>query len=479
MVVEEWIKQYGKVFGIFLGDQPYLLVTDPDVIKECFITETRLFRDRAPIPIVVEPWRSSLLCLKGEEWKHVRSVLNRSYTAAKVKLMMSTMDRCSEVTIEQVGKAAGSGLPADITAIARMCSMDIITKCALAWEVDCQRNPDCPVLRKLEEFFADLQDSAAAMALNVPFLVPVVEYLFPFTTHGRLCDHIVGNLRELLRRRRKGPRPPVMDMLQLMLDDQEKASSATVGETEATEQMQVTDRHLLANCFLSLAAGYESSATTLGFIFYELAKHPKEQEKIYQEITALLNDQDLHINEKLGSVESNAIDYVQLQSLRRLDAVVQECLRLYPPIVSFVARTCGQDTTLAGFKIPAGVHIMTHLWFLHHDPDFWPEPFRFNPDRFFASPTPNRNEVSTSSLTNHRSPHPASYAPFGFGPRECLGKRFALLVLKMVVFKVVSNYRLSLPDADDKISTLKIKTRAMMIHPEENIKLLVERRSVS
>ncbi|KAH6944633.1 hypothetical protein HPB50_004410 [Hyalomma asiaticum] len=195
----------------------------------------------------------------------------------------------------------------------------------------------------------------------------------------------------------------------------------------------------------------------------------------------LLSDEDFHINGKRGSAEVNAIDYVQLHSLRRLHAVVQECLRLYPPIVSFVARTCSQDTMLAGFKIPAGVHIMTHLWFLHHDPDFWSEPFRFNPDRFFASPTPNidRNKVSPSSLTNYRSPHPASYAPFGFGPRECLGKRFAMLVLKTVVFKVVSNYRLSLPDADDKINTLKIKTRAMMIHPQENIKLLVERRNVS
>ncbi|KAL1436256.1 hypothetical protein MTO96_049837 [Rhipicephalus appendiculatus] len=413
-VIEQWIKKYGKVFGIFLGKEPYVMVTDPDVIRECFIRDNQNFRDRSPLPIVVEPWKSSLLCLKGDEWKHVRGVLNRSYTAAKVKSMMLTVDRCAQITVELMGKVAGTGVPADITVISRMCSMDIITKCALAWEVDCQRNPENPVLRKLEQFFADLQESAVVWAMNVPFLLPVIEHFFPYSPHGRLCAHIVGNLRELLRLRRKGPRPPVMDMLQLMLDEQQKASSAADREGEAAEQMPLTDQHLLANCFLSLAAGYESSATTLGFIFYELAQHPEEQERIYQEVTALLNDKCRQVNEGCCIPDSNVLDYNELQSLRRLDAVVQECLRLYPPIVSFVGRTCSRDTTLAGFKIPAGVHVMTHLWFLHHDPDFWPEPFRFDPDRFFAAPSTHidSNKLSSSALPKRRAPPPCLICTF-------------------------------------------------------------------
>ncbi|KAM7303973.1 putative cytochrome P450 [Ixodes scapularis] len=171
-----------------------------------------------------------------------------------------------------------------------------------------------------------------------------------------------------------------------------------------------------------------------------LSQHPDEQETLHAELVAASP------NERL--------DYERLMRLQRLDMVVQECLRLYPPVVLLLSRACRADTTILGQFFPKGVNIMVPVWHIHHDAELWPDPFKFDPERFDPDAPPH---------------HPAAFIPFGLGPRMCIGMRFALLELKTALCKIIRKYRIS-PCGNEK-ENLELTVPVSIINPKYAIKV--------
>ncbi|XP_049519118.1 cytochrome P450 3A4 [Dermacentor silvarum] len=448
-VMDDWIQEYGKVFGFYEGELPKVVISDLDMIKECFVKEAHMFRDRMPLIIEVEPIKSSLLALRGDEWKRVRSVLNPTFSSAKMKLMSQVMNACGNTLVEVMSERLAVGQDTiDVTKTSQALSMDVITKCALAWQVDCQRNVDDPTLRLLQRIFLEVDQRMMASAVAIPILRKIYAWIFPLITYGKMLLQIADNLRNVIAVRsaeREGKQGSSVDIIQLMLDSRIEAAH------QGSDKVEITDRHLVANCFVFLAGGFETTATTLAFLLYELARHPEEQDNLYQEVKSQLTESSVHLG------------YDDVQKLKRMDAVISECLRLYPPIVLFTARVCARDTPIAGYTMPAGAHVILPTWHVHHNPNIWPEPHKFIPDRF----------LSDSGQEERR--HAAAYVPFGLGPRECIGRRFALLELKTVLAKLVRTYVFSVcDDADDPI---KLTVPTVTLNPVRNIKLRVTRRS--
>ncbi|KAH7935998.1 hypothetical protein HPB52_016337 [Rhipicephalus sanguineus] len=154
------------------------------------------------------------------------------------------------------------------------------------------------------------------------------------------------------------------------------------------------------------------------------------------------------------------LDYGQLQQLERLDMLVKEALRLYPPVTMLVSRHCRADATILGQFFPAGCEVLAPVWHVHHDPQLWPEPFRFNPERF--SP-----EVA-------KGIHPGAFMPFGIGPKSCIANRFALLELKAALCKFLRTYEvLSCSRMEEPIELI---VQTMIIRPKVPIQVKLRRR---
>ncbi|KAL1420009.1 hypothetical protein MTO96_024716 [Rhipicephalus appendiculatus] len=136
-VMEEWARLYGKVYGFYEGETPKVVISDMEVIKECFVKKASTFIDRPPLVTNIEPVRSSLIGLKGDEWKSVRSMLNPSFTLAKIKRMLDTIHQCVDITTDILRERVSHDghTTANISAISHGLSLDIITKCALGWQV--------------------------------------------------------------------------------------------------------------------------------------------------------------------------------------------------------------------------------------------------------------------------------------------------------------------------------------------------------
>lgn len=181
-------------------------------------------------------------------------------------------------------------------------------------------------------------------------------------------------------------------------------------ETESHKAL--SDLELVAQSIIFIFAGYETTSSVLSFIIYELATHPDVQQKLQQEIDAVLPNKA-------------PATYDAMVQMEYLDMVVNETLRLFP-IAIRLERVCKKDVEINGVFIPKGAMVVIPTYALHHDPKYWTEPEEFRPERF--------------SKKNKDSIDPYIYTPFGTGPRNCIGMRFALMNMKLAIIKVLQNF---------------------------------------
>ena len=163
-----------------------------------------------------------------------------------------------------------------------------------------------------------------------------------------------------------------------------------------------------------LLAGYETSSNALTFTLYHLAVNPHIQDKLRSEIKE--------------AMESNAKKplYEVAQNIEYLDCVIKESQRLCPP-TGQVNRECSEDYDLNGIHLPAGTEVMIPIYAMHHDRYAWEDPEKFDPERFRGPAKDTR--------------HAFQFIPFGAGPRNCIGMRFALMEVKMALVKILMNYK--------------------------------------
>jgi cytochrome P450 len=182
-------------------------------------------------------------------------------------------------------------------------------------------------------------------------------------------------------------------------------------ETGAT----MTDRQLRDEVMTFLLAGHETTAMALSWTWYLLARHPDVERRLVDEIATVL-----------GGRVPTADDVPRLGYARQ---VVEETMRLYPPVAGFVRQAVRPDT-IDGYRIPKGSIVNIVPWVTHRHPAFWVHPDRFDPDHFAPDAVRERPRFA--------------YLPFSGGPRLCIGNEFALMEAQLVLAMTLQRYRLRL-----------------------------------
>lgn len=188
-------------------------------------------------------------------------------------------------------------------------------------------------------------------------------------------------------------------------------------EKPVNEEGKITFKELAAESAVFFFAGFETSSTTMTFAMYLLASHPEIQEKVRKEVR------------RIKTLHNNVIDYEALMEMHYLTQVFDETLRMYPPVGNLSRKTIQDykvpDTDLI---VPKGTMISITVYGIHRDPEIYPEPDKFDPDRFAPEEVQKR--------------HPYAYIPFGKGPRDCIGNRFGQLQVKFGLATVLDNFKL-------------------------------------
>ncbi len=184
-----------------------------------------------------------------------------------------------------------------------------------------------------------------------------------------------------------------------------------------------------------LLAGHETSATALVWTYHLLGQHPDIEARLVEELAR-----------ELGGRAAQSADLARLPYLKQ---VVQESMRLYPPVWG-IARRAHEDVEFGGYRVPAGAYLSISMYALHRHPDYWPDADSFDPDRF----DPKRNEQR----------HSYCYIPFSAGPRACIGASMAMLEIQLVLAQLLQRFKVK-PLPGFKVvpeAVVTFKTRAGM-----------------
>uniref|UniRef100_A0A3B5MT22 aromatase n=1 Tax=Xiphophorus couchianus TaxID=32473 RepID=A0A3B5MT22_9TELE len=186
---------------------------------------------------------------------------------------------------------------------------------------------------------------------------------------------------------------------------------------------------------LTFLTGHDTTASAICWTLYNLARHPHYQEKCRQEVMELMQGRDGH-----------EIQWEDLSSLPFTTMCIKESLRLHSPVQA-VTRKYTQDVALPGdLTVPQGVICLVSLYGTHHNPEVWTNPHEFDPLRF--EPT------SAQSRSSH------DFIPFSSGPRNCIGQKFAMAELRVVVALTLLRFRLT-PGVDPEAGSGSGKVRRL------------------
>ncbi|XP_025113194.1 cytochrome P450 3A24-like [Pomacea canaliculata] len=442
--VQKWSKKYGRTFGMYSGRVPLLVTTDLDILKQVLVKDFNKFTNRfEKMEIAPQEIRSMLPFTAGAQWKRIRHILTPTFSTGKLKQMEHYIQRCCIQLTNNIEETIRRGEKIDVKRVYGGYAMDVIAGTAFGVEVNSQKDLDHPFVRDAGTFLTDILYIGSYLLLlskAVPVLVPFINFLVKHFFQPRGYKSFIRNVqrikeeRQLEENRNKKP-----DFLQLMMSCEENQSPNK-------DRMNVLSSvEVIAQASVFFFAGYESTASTLQFMAYLLALHPEVQEKIVREIKEQLGDE--------------IPDHDGILKLKYLDSVIHETLRMYPSFY-FTDRIASEEVTIKGVTIPKGAGVIIPIANVMRDPEYFPDPDNFIPERFYEG-----------------SVDPISFLAFGYGPRLCLGMRLSLLEVKMAMVHVLR--RVKFLKTDDLQESLKMKPGYVLTIPDRVIAIKAVMRDVA
>ncbi|KAJ8372868.1 hypothetical protein AAFF_G00276410, partial [Aldrovandia affinis] len=391
----ECFRKYGKIWGFYDGRQPVLAIMDPGMIKTILIKECySLFTNR-----------------RDDEWRRIRTVLSPTFTSGRLKEMFSIIKRNSDNLVQSLQRTVDNGKTVELKEFFGAYSMDVVTSTSFSVEIDSLNNPKDPFVTQIKKMLNfSIFAPAFLLIAFFPFFTPLLEKMEISLFPKSVTDFFYASLRKIKAEREMKVHKNRVDFLQLMMDSQIPEKS--IG-TKGDESLKgLTEHEILSQSMMYIFAGYETSSSTLTFLSYNLATNPETMKKLQEEIDQVFPNKA-------------PVEYEPLTQMEYLDMVLNESLRLYP-IAARLERVCKKTVEISGVTIPEGTVVAIPIYVLHRDPELWSEPELFKPERF--------------SKENKDSIDPYVYMPFGAGPRNCIGMRFAVVLIKLALVQILQNF---------------------------------------
>jgi cytochrome P450 len=403
--VDTW-RRYGDVSHLRAGPIDMVVAAHPDDVKHVLVDNQKNYIKGRGFEKVRLILGNGLFTGEGEVWRRHRRTMQPPFTPRNVTQFAPAMTAAITRLLERWAPHADSGQPFNVHAEMMRLAMSVIARTTLSADID----EEAAEAGHEFTYALDFISRTSVGALTVPLWVPTsgnrrfrqaLAYMDRFI-YGVIADH------------RRQTTPP-NDLLTILLNARDPETGAGMDEAQIRDEMLTI-----------FFAGHETTAQALTWTWYLLAQHPEVEAKLYDEV-------DRTLTGRLPTPDdTEALDYP--------GRVVQEAMRLYPPVWVFTRDALGDDE-LSGYRVPAGSMVVLSQYLTHRHPDFWPAAESFDPERF----TPEQDAARPRY----------AYFPFGGGPRICLGNNFALLEASLAVAMVAQRYRLRLVPGQDIRPTMK------------------------
>ncbi|XP_064109319.1 cytochrome P450 9e2-like [Macrobrachium nipponense] len=437
---EVYRKHGGSTFcGYYEFLQPILLVGDPELAKLILIKDFDHFVDRRTFTFPLEEddvGNHFLTNATGAHWKGIRSVLSPSFTSGRLKgmfpLVADKADKLVDYLLKLREEKGASSFALKKTF--GLYTLEVIASCAFGMESGTMEDEDSLFNQNVAKFskIGPLRMLKFILFMAAPKLCQLLRIRF-------IQDEMIffmDVVKESMAQRKAGLyRGDFLDLMMEAQVDQENPSSKM-------PKYPLTEKIIVANSVLFILAGFDTTATTISFVAFLLAKYPEVQQKLRKELNGLIQ-------------EPSEMTYQGIMEAKYLDACLSETLRMYSP-AHFTERQCTKEYKLPGTDVVIApktvVSIPIHS--IHHDERYWSDPEEFRPERFMPE---NAGEIKSGT-----------YIPFGVGPRNCIGMRFAQMESKLIIAKLLLNFELScVPGSED----LELSRQLGLMRPSDTLEI--------
>ncbi|CAH1101562.1 unnamed protein product [Psylliodes chrysocephalus] len=406
-----------RYIGCYLSGRPIFVPIDLDVIKEVLVTHDNFdshgfyYNENQPLTI-------NVFTLAGTRWKEVRTKLTPSFTPGKIKMAYNSLLDC-KLDLKVLLDKASKNNPVNIKDILVRFTIDVIGSSAFGLDIGSMKDSDEPsdfVINGNKVIEPSIENSVRFI---IPFIVNHnILRAFNFTAFNQhINDFYVNTTLSTIKYREENNivRNDFMNLLIQMKNSKNEHERLSISE-------------IVGQSFVFYIAGFETSSTSTNFAIFELSQHQDIQDKLRQEINLVMNKYE------------NQLTYEAVQEMVYLDQVVYESLRMHPPS-PFLMRQCNKDYKVTGtdLTIQKGTLVFIPSYAIQYDPEYYPNPYKFEPERFNAE---NKKAIPSYS-----------WLPFGEGPRICLGMRFGIQQMKIALITLIQHFKFSL----NKRTTLPLK----------------------
>lgn len=413
-------REYGDVVFYRFLHVPICQVNHPDGIEQVLVRQASNFhksKDYAALRFVLG---NGLLTNEGANWQAQRQLMQPAFRHENIAAYAGIMASSAEQLLARWKDGEARDIHEDMTQL----TLDVVTRSLFGARVSQDaRSVGADISTVMARFFQQ-----AALSFILPDGTPLPKGPRLLRSKRRLDQKILAIIHE----RRSSP-APANDLLQILLDAQDEHGS------------RMTDEQLRDEIMTLFLAGHETTANALSWTWYLLAQNPKAERALAAELDAVL-----------GGAAPTLAD---LPRLPYAEMVIKESMRLYPPAWG-IGRRAIRDFELNGYRIPAGTNIFLLQWVVHRDPRFFPDPERFDPERWRDDP-----------IRRGRLPRFA-YFPFGGGPRVCIGAGFAMMEATLLLATLAQRFQLSLLPNSRVTPFFSITLR-----PKHGLKMRLHRRA--
>ncbi|WP_423819935.1 cytochrome P450 [Salinimicrobium sp. TIG7-5_MAKvit] len=391
-------QKYGDTFRLNIGFGRKIIFSRDSGFAEYVLQKNQKNYTKSEIQTVdmSKYLGQGLLTAEGELWKKQRKLIQPAFHK---KQLAGLLDKVQSAIVEEL-KKINTTAPMDVFPVYNDLAFQTVVKSLFSSAVG-QREID-----RLQ-YITEAAQKMLVKELRQPYLGWYFKWFGKIKEHLNLTAEARQILTRLIEERKKsGKRED--DLLDMLLD-------ARYEDGNAMSHKQLVDEILIL-----FTAGHETTSNSLTFITQLLTRDPEIQEKIFAEVKA---------------AKENSGELMEfLRHCRFTQAVVEEGMRLYPPVY-FIDRVNLEDDEFEGKFYPKGSSLLFSIYEIHRHPKHWKDPEQFLPERFLEGKY-------------------ANYFPFGAGPRKCIGNNFAMYEMVMTVAELVSRYKIEAGTGEIKIQPL-------------------------
>ena len=382
---------YGDAVRLPVGPKTLYVFNEPVSVKHILVDNAANYHKGIGLAQARRALGDGLLTSDGEKWAMQRKVMQPVFQAKRIAKQAELVADEAADWVERLSRRVGDG-PVDITAEMTNLTLGVLGRTLL--------DTDLGMHAGIGASFEAVQEQAMFEMVSLGLVPPWLP--LPKQLHFRRAQRRLGEVVDALVAERSRRGGPVGDDALSRIVAAIETDTDVVGRQRARDELTTL-----------LLAGHETTASTLSWAFHLMDEHPSVARRMREEATAVLG--------------TRRPTHEDLSRLPYLTMVVEEVMRLYPP-VWILPRAAQADDLVDGYPVPAGSDVVVSPYILHRHPRYWLDPERFVPERFDRSRSSDRPRYA--------------YLPFGAGPRVCIGSSLAMMEAVFVLSTVVRQLEL-------------------------------------